>query len=266
MRVAVVLALGAAVTAAAGAAPRPHVERARLGSVEATFSYTYNRAKFRFANQHLTIRRAGSTRFSARLRRLCDYCDVQPANFWTSKRSVSIRDLDGDGEPEVLLDLYWGGAHCCWYTEIYRYAGTYRRLSHVWGNPDYKLRYLDGLPEFVTGDDRFAYAFASFADSTWPVRILRYRAGRFAFVTTAYPREIGRDATRQWRWAMARKKAGDNQGILAAWAADECMLDHCAAAFATIDHLARTGRLHGEASAPKYMKHLRRFLRRTGYL
>jgi hypothetical protein len=31
-----------------------------------------------------------------------------------------VRDLDGDGEPEVLVDFYWGGVHCCFYTDVYR--------------------------------------------------------------------------------------------------------------------------------------------------
>jgi hypothetical protein len=268
---ALAVALGLVFVTTAAAAPKPHVERARSGELEAVFSYTYDAAKTRFAHQHLTIRRGGVVRFAASLRRRpCDFCDLQPANYFSHTPSVSIRDLDGDGEPEVLLDLYWGGAHCCWFTKVFRYlprAGIYRALTHTWGNVGYGLKDLDGdgLDELVTADDRFAYAFASFADSTFPVRILRYREGRLAFVTTAYPAEIGRDATAQWRLAMSKRRL-DNQGILAAWTADECMLGHAAAAFSTLDHLRGTGLLHGEQAPAAYLKRLRRFLRRTGYL
>jgi hypothetical protein len=264
-------ALGLVLVTTAAAAPRPHVERVRSGAVEAVFSYTYDAAKSRFAHEHLTIRRGGVVRFAASLRRRpCSFCELQPANYFSHVPSVSIRDLDGDGEPEVVLDLYWGGAHCCWFTKVFRYlprARTYRALTHVWGNVRYRLKDLDGdsHDEFLTADDRFAYAFASFADSTFPVRILGYRDGRFAFVTTAYPAEIGRDATAQWRLAMAKRRL-DNQGILAAWAADECLLGHASTAFATLDHLRRTGRLRGEQAPAAYVRHLRRFLRRTGYL
>ena len=38
-----------------------------------------------------------------------------------SPRPLTVRDLDGDGEPEVLVDLYTGGAHCCFYTVILRF-------------------------------------------------------------------------------------------------------------------------------------------------
>jgi hypothetical protein len=266
---ALAVAIGAVLATTAAAVPQPHVERARSGIVTAVFSYTYDPAAFRFGHRRLVIRRSGVTRFAAVLRRrLCAYCDIQPASYFDHRRSVSIRDLDGDRELEVVLELYWGGAHCCWYTQIYRYlprARTYRPFTHVWGNPGHRLEDLDrdGRPEFVTGDDRFSYAFASFADSRWPIRILRYRRGGTEFVTRAYPRAIEADASRLWREAKARSRRADNDGILAAWVADECMLGRSREAFAT---LRRSSLVHGSERRAAYLRHLRRFLRRTGYL
>jgi hypothetical protein len=266
-------ALGAVLVlaASANAAPKPHTERAQSGDVEAIFSYTYDRAKFRFGAQRLTIKRLGETRFSARLRKppLGGF-NAQPARYFEHRPSVSISDLDGDGEPEVVLDLYWGGAHCCWYTQIYRYVGGragYRTNVHVWGNFSYVLADLehDGRQELVTRDNRFSYAFSSFADSRWPVRILRYRHGGMTIVTRQYESEIRRDATALWHEALSREKARSNQGVIAAWAADQCMLGHCTQAFATIDRLSRTGRIHGERARVAYVRRLRAFLTRTGY-
>src|SRR5262245_46897289 len=38
---------------------------------------------------------------------------------WYSARpSARVRDLDADGEPEVFLDTYTGGAHCCSVTHV----------------------------------------------------------------------------------------------------------------------------------------------------
>jgi hypothetical protein len=266
------IALAAAVVGVptASAVPRHHIERTRSGAVEAVFSYSADLARYRFTGQRLTIRRGRTNRFRAALRHPpCAGCSAQPANFFDHKRSVSIRDLDGDGEPEVVLDLYWGGAHCCWYTQIYRYlpaTATYRPLVHVWGDFGYRLADLDGdgMPELITADDRFSYAFASFADSRWPIRILSYRGGGLTFVTRSYPVEIDRDATGLWREARGHK---DNYGILAAWAADECLLGHATRALQTLEGLRRTGRLSGQLESPShYLKHLHRFLRRTGYL
>ena len=36
---------------------------------------------------------------------------------------LQVVDLDADGEPEVLVDAYTGGAHCCALTEILRFDG-----------------------------------------------------------------------------------------------------------------------------------------------
>jgi hypothetical protein len=267
---ALAVALGAVVVATAAAAPKPHVERARAGAVEAVFSYSYDAAAFRFTRQRLTIERDGVTSFSARLRKPPGGgFNAQPAGYFFHRRSVFVTDVDGD--PEVVLDLYWGGAHCCWYSQIYRYVpatGRYSPLVHVWGNFGYVFADLDhdGAQELLTRDDRFSYAFASFADSRWPVRILRYRAGRLAVETPSFPSEIGRDANALWHAAMNPKRKAGNQGIVAAWAADECMVGHAAVAFKTIDRLSRRGKIHGERSRAAFERRLRSFLRRTGYL
>jgi len=270
--VALAVALGAVFVTTAGAAPRPHVEHASAGAVEATFTYSYDPAAFRFTRQHLTIERDGVTSFSASLRKPPGGgFNAQPSNYFTHRRSVSVTDIDGDGEPEVVLDLYWGGAHCCWYSQVYRYAPAtkhYAPLVHVWGDFGYVLADLDhdGRQEIVTRDDRFSYAFASFADSRWPVRILRYQAGRLTVDTPAYRSEIGRDANALWHAAMNPKRKASNQGIVAAWAADEAMVGHWPVAFKTIDRLSRNGKIHGERSRVKFEQKLRSFLRRTGYL
>jgi hypothetical protein len=269
---ALAVALGAVVVATAAAAPKPHVERARAGTVEAVFSYSYDAAAFRFTRQRLTIERDGATSFSARLRKPPGGgLNAQPAGYFFHRRSVFVTDVDGNGEPEVVLDLYWGGAHCCWYSQIYRYVptiGHYAPLVHVWGNFGYVFADLDhdGAQELLTRDDRFSYAFASFADSRWPVRILRYRAGRLTVETPSFPSEIGRDANALWHAAMNPKRKAGNQGIVAAWAADECMVGHAAVAFKTIDRLSRSGKIHGERSRVAFERRLRSFLRGTGYL
>src|SRR5207244_3839241 len=64
---------------------------------------------------------------------------LYPAGYGQS-RSVAVRDLDGDAEPEVVLDLYSGGAHCCYSTDIYRYNGSgYSLGEHAWGDVGYRL-------------------------------------------------------------------------------------------------------------------------------
>src|SRR5919201_7005766 len=151
------------------------VETATSASVQAQLSYDYDTQNYAFSNVNLTISHSGTVVLNSPVRPLSSYAETDPAWFGVHK-SVAVRNLDPGSEPEVLVDLYSGGAHCCWYTEAYRYvtsASTYLLKIHSWGNTFYRLRDLDhdGLPEFVSSDDRFAYVFTSFAGSTFPVQI-----------------------------------------------------------------------------------------------
>ena len=261
-------AMGLLVCGSAGAAAARHVvETASSGNVQAELSY--DSANYSFSNVHVTIKRGSDVLVDGPVRPLSKYALVWPGG---RKKSVDVLNLDGDPEPEVLLDLFTGGAHCCWYTEVYRYvasANAYQRVVHVWGNLMYRPADLDhdGLREFLSGDDRFAYEFTSFAGSTFPVRIWRYRAGKFADVTRRFPAQVRRDARSQWHWAWDTKRKA-NVGPLAAWAADQCLLRHCRSAFSQLDVLRRHQRIGRgwDATPRKFLTHLRRFLRRTGYL
>lgn len=67
---------------------------------------------------------------------------------------------------------YWGGAHCCEWTRVYRYdpaSNSYTVSQHLWGDPGYKLEQIGKQLLFVSADDRFAYAFTDFADSVMPI-------------------------------------------------------------------------------------------------
>ncbi|HYX88567.1 MAG TPA: VCBS repeat-containing protein [Gaiellaceae bacterium] len=262
-----------AVAGSAGAAaPRHVVETASSGTVTASFSYDYDLANSSFSNTHLTIARGGVTLLDTDIRPLANDALVQPANYGLHHKSVHALDLDGNGEPEVVLDLYLGGAHCCYYVQVYRYArGSYARTTKVWGNPSYRLLDLDGdgRPELVSGDDRFPYVFTDFADSAWPVRIWSYRSGRFNDVTRQFPAAVLRDGRHLWRHAAARiRRRDDVYGVLAAWTADRCLLGKGPGAFRELEALRRAGKLRGaslDETPRRYLRHLHRFLRRTGY-
>ena len=147
------------------------------------------------SNTRIAIARGGTTVFNQAVADPCAQCAVVPAGVTGGGSSLTIRDLDGDGEPEVLFDIYTGGAHCCSYTWIYRFTGsTYAGLAATWGDTGYTLVDLngDGVPELRSYDDRFAYEFTDFADSAFPPAIFSYRAGRLSDATRSSPRSCGR--------------------------------------------------------------------------
>ena len=196
--------------------------------------------------------------------------------------SFTLRDLDGDREPEVMVELNWNGAHCCAWSRVYRYArsrGTYVPAVHFWGDDAASPRLHDlngdGRPEFRSVDARFAYAFASYAGSVFPIQIWSYRRGRFRDVTRRFPAEIRRDAGKLWRLYLRERRKEDEtvRGILPAWAAEEYLLGRGAEVWPTLAQAARQGYLDcrtGCFAEPRdphaYIRKVRAFLRTTGYI
>jgi hypothetical protein len=189
-----------------------------------------------------------------------------------NRSSLRVVDLDGDGEPEVVVDLYTGGAHCCFISEVLRWTGAgYAATTRNWADSGYTLEVGAGgaAATFVTADARFAYAFASFADSAFPVQLLNFRAGSWEDVTVAHPESIRADISRLAKAYRKRRKGRYALGILAAWVADEYRIGHRARADRFVAGELRAGRLRGLKPWPErkaYIKALRRSLRAWGYL
>jgi hypothetical protein len=82
---------------------------------------------------------------------------------------VTGMDVNGDGFPDVIIDTYTGGAHCCSAMIVYTMQGNLAReiLHSVESNCGGKLVDLngDGVLEFDTCDDSFAYTYCSYAAS-----------------------------------------------------------------------------------------------------
>ncbi len=195
------------------------------------------------------------------------------------RKSVFVRDLDGDGEPEVFLNLYWGGAHCCWWTRIYTYSAardTYVPRNHWWGEGRAyygfrgSLRDLDGdgRPEFSGRDDRFMELSYFSVD---PIRIWSYRSGVMRDVTRRHPRQVVRDANRLMSFYPEARREKWVRELLASWAADQYLLGRGEVAERVLAKALRRGELEGEPyerprSGKAWIAVLKRFLRKTGYI
>jgi hypothetical protein len=274
-RAALVLMATLAFPAAAAAKPTDQVSES--AGVKATLSFDCKQSQGDCKNFFLTINRQGTDVVShQRIVPVSDTSTV-PAD-QPPRQSVLAVDLDNSGEPEVVVDLYTGGAHCCSYSLIYGYSaatGGYVRLRHDWGNVGYVLRDIgrDGIFEFDSGDDRFAFAFSSFAESRFPVQIWRFRPTRLVDVTRRFPVQVRRQARRIFRALPAeRRRHLDLRGFLAAYQADNYLLGRRQAArgWRQLRAMARRGQIRRPPGAvgpsgARYLKALHRFLRRLGY-
>lgn len=185
-----------------------------------------------------------------------------------------VRDLDADGEPEVWVDTYTGGAHCCFESRFFRWSPkreTYTGTFHSWADVGYRAKNLDGRGsvELVSADARFAYVFTDFADSSFPLQIWHFEAGRLSDVTRRFPGEVDLDAKALWRRYLERRRNGDVRGVLAAWLADQYLLDREQAGWNALEAANRRGELGAAGDfwpwGAAYLKALRAFLLKTGY-
>jgi hypothetical protein len=251
-------------------------QTAKSGSLSASFSFR-KLGNFSYSLGALTIRSGGTVQYSRPVRdSLCGkYC--MPGATSAKDSSIAWRKLSGSGS-QLLLDLYSGGAHCCSIAEAFSQApgaSHWTRSSFDFGDPGYELVDLghDGTDDFLSADDRFAYAFTDYAASGMPLLIMRFADGRFRDVTSSYPSRIARDAAR-WMKAFAQQRHGhytDTTGIIAAWAADEDALGNSAKVARFLAHAASAHELNsglGDQTPQnaRFVAALNRSLHKWGYL
>lgn len=231
---------------------------AQSGNVQAEVSF--DRQEYGLKNLRLKVSRSGQVVFNQPILesdyfRLADYENQVP----------KVLDLDGDGEPEVVVDLFSGGAHCCTSSWIYRYQSkqkTYDFIQANWRDIGYQLQDLDQdrIPEFISADARFAYAFSSFAGSGFPIAIWQYRQGKLLNVTRRYPKLVYSDALRYWKiYEQIRSQDAEVKGILAAYLADKYLLGQAA------DGWQRVRAAYQDKDRQQFFTELEKFLKETGY-
>jgi hypothetical protein len=244
-------------------------ETADAGTVHAEFSYDRG-ADDRFTSLALRISDNGTPIVDEAIP---DDDFLQPGGF-VDKPSLHAEDFDGDGVPEVVLDLYTGGAHCC--LESWIHHGTAPKLVHKWGDVGYRFKDVDadGTSEFLSADDTFAGAFTSYASSRFPLQVWAWTGDHLTDITrqdVLRPRLVReaaglRKAYRTAHGRIARGHGGLTQrervrAALAAYAADQCSLLRCEQGMAVIDRARR------RREVPKgFKRDVRKLLRAGGYL
>jgi hypothetical protein len=103
----------------------------------------------------------------------------------------SVLRLDpGITTPQIVFTSYTGGAHCCIQVDILSFDGLrWRQVDAGASNSGIlglSARGGSGSPALVFGDDRFLYAFASYADSRSPIRVFSFRGGALIDVSQAW--------------------------------------------------------------------------------
>jgi hypothetical protein len=247
-------------------------QTASSGDVSATFHFSGHYP--RYSNERLTISQGAAVLYSQPVVSAVCGSSCAPAS-GLPQPALQVLDLEHDGQPDVVLDLFTGGAHCCYVDQVFSFdpgTMTYVKTERNFGDPGAQIVDLsgDGRLEFLTKDDSFAYEFTDFAASGLPIQIFTFSARRFTDVTRSYPGLIAKDA-RYWMRAfrgLAHDRYRDSVGVVAAWAADEELLGHSRLVKRFLATQARAGHLNSALGhgGTRFVAALKRFLRRRGYL
>jgi hypothetical protein len=166
----------------------------------------------------------------------CEEGDVDPVLTITRADGASVRlegspmqnilmlgRLSKDGPVGAFFQDYTGGMHCCQRMRVVTPAGTTLKVAELGGYDGAEIGWPkdvdgDGTRDFVVSDDRFLYAFESYAASVAPPKVLNIIDG------------VTRDVSAEPRFAKIFAKAAASarkacigeaypNGACAAWAA-----------------------------------------------
>jgi hypothetical protein len=273
-RAAAVLFAAAVLCGAAGAAqPSPWKSvtvQKSSGGVTAVMTVERRKTKYDATdsrNLHLTVKVDGKTVLDKSL------CNALRCGI-AAQQTLSLARLSG-GMPDVVLDYYTGGAHCCFWSLIVVPSG--KTLVHDWGDAGYRIVHYRGAPQLVSADDRFAYEFTSFAASGLPVQVWAITPdGALSHpdvlenVTETRLDLVKKDAAVWWKAYVSQrgKPDADVRGVLAAWCADQYRLGQRPACGDELAKALVKGWIKGEPDWPsngKYIALVHKDLAAWGY-
>ncbi|MGD8403200.1 MAG: VCBS repeat-containing protein [Anaerolineales bacterium] len=95
-------------------------------------------------------------------------------------------DLNADGYPDLVVETYSGGAHCCFGTQVFslRPSGAALILQKPESNAGGTFEDLDadGIFEFITYDDSLAYQYCPYAAGVAVKVIMAYDHGQDRYI------------------------------------------------------------------------------------
>lgn len=102
------------------------------------------------------------------------------------------KDINGDGRPDLVLEGYSGGAHCCWTYWIVSLAPSPRLAGKIFNETTLRFQDLegDGKTEIVTRDGAFDYFDGlSHAYAPMPTVVLRLEGRRLIDASARFWKE-----------------------------------------------------------------------------
>ena len=180
---AVALPLLALSAQAAGSHAQPLQKSASFGGYTANIYFdpesNTKDAYFEILKNHKPVYRHQATENGERFNIGTFYDDDRDAKLVTMGR-----DITGDGQPDLVISEWSGGANCCLTLHIFEIGQQFRKIGDIdaaFGDQGPHFVKLGGGPglQVKVYDWTFANWHADFADSPAPRLILEYRQGQY---------------------------------------------------------------------------------------
>lgn len=141
------------------------------------------------------------------------------ATLWdysAGKKSAALfrttADKTGEGTPDVAVQFYTGGAHCCFKMYFYELGANGVTIVPTINGDDSDIIAIGKKPNgglaVQTGDSNFAYWLTSFAGSPIPTVILSFKDGEFRSDAALMKKPAPTLAVLKAKAAKARKNLG----------------------------------------------------------
>ncbi|MGH2867559.1 MAG: hypothetical protein ACRDNK_08325 [Solirubrobacteraceae bacterium] len=260
-----------AVLAASAVAATVSSQGVAAAGLKAVFSYVGQTPNVH--GGHLKITQGSHVLYSRPVTaKLCGH-RCGPAAVGHNAKSIGIAALQPLRPANVILELFSGGANCCFIDQVFSYDPSHKtfvKTEHYFGNAGALIKPIGPHHrfEFRSANPAFQFVFTDGADSGEPLQIWQFADRAFADVTRSYPGLIRKDAARWFKFF--KRDLSNGVGLIAAWAADEELLGQDAFVQSVLATQANQGHLRagnggGNVSGHAFIAKLNRFLVKQGY-
>lgn len=144
--------------------------------------------------------------------------------------SIYFKNLEKEKAPQLIIQTYSGGAHCCTNYIIYTWINNQFVRDETGfldgGGGLFEDLNGDGNSEFITGDNRFLYLFAPYAGSSSPSLIFDFNDGKLRENTRNYPDYLQKVAKEMLNnIEEVKKEYTEINGLLAGYVAQKILLN-----------------------------------------
>lgn len=124
---------------------------------------------------------------------------IETEDFMIELAQTPNNDLNKNGIPDIEIQSYSGGAHCCFSTTLLELSSPASVVfDHAFSEcPAISTDLdLDGIPEYQSCDDIWAYEYCSYAESPLPTVIWKWNGDIYEIANAEFPQAYQADIAR----------------------------------------------------------------------